>query len=488
MRSKAPDFPEGAEWLNTKPLSLAGNLKGHIVVLDFWTYCCINCIHLLPDLKELEKKYKDQPVIFIGVHSAKFRNEMEKKNVESAVERYEINHPVVIDAHHQIWNKHAVNSWPTVVVIDAEGFGIYHRGGENQIDSVDEAIQEALDQGSAALAEKKLEISVKKKKLKRTLSFPGKIDIDGDELTISDSNNNRILITKVTGNKAKILHEIGSGLPGLKDGGFKTAQFNHPQGVVRKGNFIYVADTENHAIRLIDIAKKTVSTIAGTGEKLVHAFAKGPEAMTALNSPWDVLIHGDFLYIAMAGSHQIWRMNLETHAVEGYAGTSGEDIIDGHRIKAWLAQPSGLATDGNTLFFADSETSSLRTVDFSSEEVHTLIGKGLFVFGHEDGLFDKALLQHPLGVAYHEGKIYIADTYNHAIRVADLKSQTIETLISAKDQNVCLPGKEKCDELALFEPNDVVVVENKLFIADTNNHLIRIFDREKNTLTDVEIQ
>jgi len=493
MRTVAPDFPPDHEWVNIKKkLSLKKNLKGHVVVLDFWTYCCINCIHTIPDLQFLEKKYKKDKVIFIGVHSAKFFNERNKENVKDAIQRYGINHPVILDNNHKIWNSHAVNSWPTIVIIDSEGKTLYHHSGENQLDPIMDAIDYALKEGKRkkTLAKEKISIKITLKKSKNTLSFPGKIWYDdrSQELLISDSGNNRILITKLKDKNAKIQAEVGSGKPGFKDGTFKTALFKHPQGLVKLNDKIYVADTGNHAIRVIDLKTKKVSTIAGTGKKPVHTYEKAGN----LSSPWDLIIHHDFLYIAMAGCHQIWRLDLKTNKIAPYAGNSGEDLVDGSRNRAWLAQPSGLTTDGNDIFFVDSETSSVRKLDLNKEKVTTLIGKGLFVFGHQDGLFDQALLQHPLGIHFYNKQLYLADTYNNAVKVLDLKSKTKTTLVGTKEKNrdICTVNKggmKTCKELPLNEPNDVIALEDKILIADTNNHVIRILDRKTMKLYMVKV-
>ena len=122
VRPQAPQFPKNFEWLNTdQPLALDGNLKGHVVVLDFWTYCCINCMHILPDLEYLEQKYADQPVMVIGVHSAKFETEREAENIRQAIQRYRIHHPVIVDQDFAVWNSFGASAWPTFAIIDSSG-------------------------------------------------------------------------------------------------------------------------------------------------------------------------------------------------------------------------------------------------------------------------------------------------------------------------------------------------------------------------------
>lgn len=488
---RAADFPEDLPWINTqKPLNLE-KLKGHVILLDFWTYCCINCIHVLEDLKYLEEKYKDEPFIVIGVHSAKFKNEKDVENIKSAVSRYQIKHPVLVDNELQLWKAYNVNAWPSMVLIGSDGKIMGKVSGEGNRDFLDNSIEDALDKGKTEgiLAEKRIEI-IPDVFIESFLQFPGKIDIDAQSNTlfISDSNHDRILQVKLQDNEiGDVIKTIGEGRSGFKDGNLADARFNKPQGIVFKEGVLYVADTENHAIRKIDLSNESVSTIAGTGKQGFTRKYSGNPLKVSLSSPWDLEIQDNQLYIAMAGTHQIWKLDLKENVLEHFAGSGIENIIDGPIQKAALAQPSGLTLDArnNRLYFADSEVSALRYVDFKTQEVRTIIGKGLFNFGMRDGEFGKTLLQHPLGLDILDEKIYIADTYNHAIRMVDLNKKITETLIYRPKKGICKIGNEDCDVLPLYEPNDVKIMGEKLYIADSNNHLIRVFDLNKRKLSDL---
>ncbi|MBI4457982.1 redoxin domain-containing protein [Candidatus Uhrbacteria bacterium] len=475
---RAPEFPSSAVWINAvKPLRLA-DLKGQVVLLDFWTYCCINCIHVMPDLKYLEHKFAGRPVVVIGVHSAKFENEQEVGNIESAVARYEIEHPVLVDNEHIVWNAYGVRAWPTFVLIDAEGVIRAQGSGEGLRDALEKQIGDLLAEGEKkGFLGSPLPTAAPRRAPAGTLSFPGKIAIDpgGKRLAIADSNHNRILLCVLeTPEHAKIVEAIGTGSVGAADGGFSAAQFNHPQGLCFAGEKLYVCDTENHLLREVDLAEKTVTTLA---------------AGATLNSPWDVAWRDGELYVAMAGSHQIWRLDLASGRIEPWAGNGRENIVDGDRRNAELAQPSGLSLFGDELYFADSEVSALRVCHLKSGEVETLVGTGLFDFGFRDGAFDAALLQHCLGVCAADGKVYVADAYNHAVREADLAARTVKTLVGRmKDKKVCMIGDAACELLPLSEPNDVELVGRKLYIADTNNHLIRVLDLPTMALKDVKVE
>lgn len=479
----APELTGGVAWLNTAgPLRLK-DLRGKIVLLDFWTFCCINCIHVLPDLAKLEKKYPNELVV-IGVHSAKFENEKNTEAIRKAVVRYEIAHPVVNDANQKIWQAYRANSWPTMVLIDPEGKIVWRESGEGLYDELDAEISRLI---KVHKARKTLNTKPLKFELARfsemgqsPLFFPGKVvaDAAGQRLFIADSTHHRIVITDLTGKKIAI---AGTGEPGAKDGGFDQARFNDPQGMALKGDILYVADRKNHLIRALDLKKQTVSTVAGTGQQGRDREGDLPARKVGLNSPWDLLIVGDRMFIAMAGHHQIWVMDLKTRRAAAYAGDGGEDIVDGSLARSRLAQPSGLATDGKKLYVADSETSSIREVPITGRgEVRTIVGLGLFEFGDNDGIGNQVRLQHALGVAHHNGLLYVADTYNNKIKVIDPAKRTSKTLL----------GGEPAGWLAapLFsEPGGISYAGGKLYVADTNAHRIRVVDVEKKTIATLKL-
>jgi thiol-disulfide isomerase/thioredoxin len=470
----APEFPEGLEWLNTdRPLRMK-DLRGKIVMLDFWTYCCINCMHIIPDLKRLEKKYPNELVV-IGVHSAKFTTEKESENIRQAILRYRIEHPVVNDRDMVIWSMYGARAWPTVVLIDPNGKVVGAMSGEGIYEPFDRAIQELIARHDprGEIDRTPLQLKLEREKTPRgILEFPGKVLADerSGQLFIADSGNNRLVVLSLKDGALKAV--IGSGEEGYKDGSFDEAQFRHPQGMAYRNNRLYVADTENHAIRLIDFEKRTVSTIAGTGKQMRFWGEGGAARETDLSSPWDVVLVGDTLYIAMAGVHQLWRLDLRRGVVEPHAGSGREARFDAPLRQAALAQPSGITTDGKRLYFADSESSSLRAADIDPNgRVDTLVGGDLFDFGDIDGEGRRARLQHPLGVVYHKGVIYVADTYNNKIKRYDLATGRIETFLG--DGTAGLRDGERP---TFDEPGGVSIAGDKLYIADTNNHAVRIAD------------
>ena len=511
-RIDLPDFPKDSTWLNTTGPLRKRDLNGKFVIIDFWTYCCINCIHVLPTLKKIEEKYEKE-VVVIGVHSAKFETEKDSKNITDAILRYEIKHPVINDHDHKIWDGFGVRSWPTLLLVDPEGKVVWAKNGETRFEELDLLLKVGIEyyKSKDLLNEEPFHIeTAKNANPDSPLRFPGKIlaDEKNDRLFITDSNHNRIVITKLDGTLVDI---IGSGSIGKVDGKFADCSFDHPQGVAQINQTLYISDTENHLLRKADLKAKTVTTIAGVGTQAVTGFPGlekllrddplpdrwiGKPLETALNSPWALWIHKDQLYIAMAGPHQIWKMPLDESEIGPFAGNGREDIVDGKLLPkepyaegfSSFAQPSGLTSDGDWLFVADSEGSSIRAVPFdSSKQVKTVIGTAgrprgrLFDFGDIDGDKETARLQHALGVVYHEKKIYVADTYNNKIKVVDADSGETKTIAgtgAAGDDN----------ELPTFdEPAGITFAKNKLYVADTNNHLIRTIDLKTQEVTTLTI-
>ncbi len=471
----APEFPEGLDWLNTaSPLKLS-DLRGKFVLLDFWTFCCINCMHILPDLRGLETKYS-QELVVIGVHAAKFEHEKDTAEIRKAILRYGVRHPVVNDSGFHVWRLYAAHAWPTLVLINPVGKIIGQYSGEGVYEPFDALLSQAIPyfEARGQLQRSALNFVTEEEKRANTLlNFPGKVSSDeaSGRLFVTDSGHHRILVVNPDG---KILDVVGSGEEGAGDGSFENSTFQHPQGTFLSGDVLYIADTENHLIRAAGLKNRTVTTPLGTGLQARGPAYPGKGTSVDLNSPWDLLVHERNLYIAMAGAHQLWVADLNTWDARAYAGTGAEQIYDGRLREAVLAQPSGIATDGHKLYFADSETSSIREAGFGDgARVETIVGKGLFEFGDMDGDAATARLQHPLGIAVRDGWIYVADSYNNRIKLIDPIKRNVTTLAGSG-------RKELTDgllrEAAFNEPGGLAWLGGKLYVADTNNHQIRVLD------------
>jgi hypothetical protein len=433
----------------------------------------------------------------VGVHSAKFTTEKATHNVRKAVLRYEIEHPVVNDKDFVVWQHYGVRAWPTLMFIDPEGKVIARHEGEFPLEALDGVVGEMVKEFDAQglMDRRPLRFKLEREKeWERPLSFPGKVEADAasGRLFIADSNHNRIVVASLDG---EVMHIIGSGRAGLADGGFGEAAFNDPQGMALDGvgahgraPMLYVADTKNHAIRKVDLINRTVQTIAGTGEQAMMSRPDmiGAGASTPLSSPWDVALNDGTLYIAMAGFHQLWRLELETNEVRPHAGNGRERIVDGPLASAQLAQPSGIATDGAKLYFTDSETSAVRTADLGSDgRVATMVGLDLFTFGDVDGVGDQVRLQHPLGIDVQDGVLFIADTYNNKVKRGFPATRGVTAFLGSGE-----PGQKDGigREAQFHEPGGLSVADGNLYIADTNNHAIRVADLQSQEVTTLELK
>ncbi|MFI6486977.1 thioredoxin-like domain-containing protein [Streptomyces sp. NPDC050564] len=455
VRVRAPELTGKGGWLNTggKELTLA-DLRGRIVVLDFWTFCCINCLHVLDELRELEEKHRDT-VVIIGVHSPKFVHEAEHQAVVDAVERYGVEHPVLDDPELATWKQYAVRAWPTLVVIDPEGYVVAQHAGEGHAHAIARLVEEleaehatkgTLRRGDGPYVAPEPEPT--------TLRFPGKaLALPSGNLLVSDTTRHQLVELEADGET--VVRRIGSGVRGLVDGAAEAAGFSEPQGLaLLDDGAVVVADTVNHALRRLDLATGEVTTLAGTGRQWWQGSpTSGPARSVDLSSPWDVAVFGGRVWIAMAGVHQLWAYDPADKTVGAAAGTTNEGLVDGPGAEAWFAQPSGLAATADRLWLADSETSALRWVDLDGV-VHTAVGTGLFDFGHRDGAAEQALLQHPLGVtALPDGSVAVSDTYNHALRRFDPATGEVTTL--ATD---------------LREPSDAVLVGDDIVVVESARH------------------
>ncbi|MFF9397894.1 NHL domain-containing thioredoxin family protein [Streptomyces sp. NPDC014744] len=459
-RVRAPELIGKGGWLNTgdRQYTLA-DLRGRIVVLDFWTFCCVNCLHVLDELRELEEKHRDT-VVIIGVHSPKFVHEAEHEAVVDAVERYEVRHPVLDDPELATWKQYAVRAWPTLVVIDPEGYVVAQHAGEGHAHAIEKLVEELETEHAAKGTLRRGDGPyVPPEPVATHLRFPGKALLlpDGGFL-VSDTTRHRLVELEADGETVR--RHVGTGDRGYADGAADEARFSEPQGLaVLPDGRIAVADTVNHAVRALDRTTGTVTTLAGTGRQRWQGTpTSGPAREVDLSSPWDVAWFADRLWIAMAGVHQLWTYDPATETVRVAAGTTNEGLVDGTAEEAWFAQPSGLAVsaDGERLWVADSETSALRYVerDGTGFAVRTAVGTGLFDFGHRDGAADQALFQHPLGVtALPDGSVAVCDTYNHALRRYDPASGEVTTL--ATD---------------LREPSDAVLVDGDLVVVESARH------------------
>lgn len=434
---RAPELTGRGGWLNAPQQRLA-DFRGRFVLLDFWTFCCVNCLHVLDELRPLERSHHDVLTV-VGVHSPKFAHEAVHENVVAAVERYEVHHPVLDDPDLTTWKQYAIRAWPTLVLIDPEGYVVHVASGEGHVDGLtrllDELIAEQDEKGTLHRGEGPY---IPPLPAPTELRFPGKALKVPEGLLVTDSAQHSVVL-------------LDGETVVQRWGGIRGEPFAEPQGLCEWNGTVLVADSANHQLKTLDLATGQITTVAGTGAVWRPGDpTEGPATEINLSTPWDVAVHDGRVVIAMAGTHQLW--SFDGQRVQVIAGTTGEGLRDGEAMKAYLAQPSGLASGTDRLWFVDAETSALRW--YAHGQVGTAVGTGLFDFGHRDGPARDALLQHPLGVTVlPDGSVAVSDTYNGALRRYD--GVTVSTLMTG-----------------LQEPSDAVVDGDHLLVVESAAHRV----------------
>lgn len=472
-----PEFDPDLVWVNTLPLTFREELKGKIVILHFWTSCCINSMHTIPDMKRLMQKYQDDPVVCLGVHSPKYPLEKTDSHFVQAVEANAIDYPVVNDKKLTLWGALGLRSWPTFVIVGPKGNLLFSASGEGHFETVDNYIAATLDYYPADDFSSTPLPFVEQKKSQSFFSFPTKLAVDliGKRLFICDSGHHRIVAADFEGN---VLQIIGTSSPGFIDGELSQSAFHTPTGIAYHQQQLIIADRGNHALRIADLATGQVTTIAGNGAQGRDYKGGSYGSEQLLNSPWDVCLSpsGDKVYIAMAGLHQIWSHEFSTGRTRNLSGSGVEHHFNSnHLLHAAWAQPSGLVYGPDHLYIADSESSTIRAISLTDSTTTTLAG-GL-EFGDCEGQGEEALLQHPQGLCWMSGsnKLLIADTFNHRIKLLDDKTQTLSFLAGTG-----LPGyvDGPFESAEFCCPGGIAYADSMqlAFVADTYNHCIRVLD------------
>lgn len=473
MRVRAPELG-GRRWLNTG--GAAPDLCGKIVLLDFWTFCCVNCLHVLDELRPVEEEFADVLVV-VGVHSPKFAHEGEPAAVDAAVERYGVHHPVLDDPDLAMWDAYAARAWPTLAVVDPEGYVVAQMAGEGHAHGLAVLIRELVAEHTAKGTLRRGDGPyVAPPPPSTALRFPGKVVATPGGFLVSDTAHHQVV--QVDAEFGEV-HRFGTGARGFRDGA--SPEFSEPQGLAvlpaevaaEVGYDVVVADSVNHALRGLRLADGHVTTVAGTGSPLRERVEPGGSA-AELSTPWDVAWWRDRIVVAVAGWHQLWTFSPVSGELAVLAGTTTEGLRDGPVTDAFFAQPSGLAVAGDLLWVADAETSAVRALDLdATPQVSTAVGLGLFDFGFRDGPAREALLQHPLGVGVlPDGSIAVADTYNGAVR--RIAGGQVTTLA----QGLAEPSD------VLFDGETLVVVESAAHrlvrlpipagaLVDTGAHTVR---------------
>ena len=457
-------------------------------------------------MRKLEEKYPRHLAV-VGVHSGKYLAERVTHRIREASIRLGATHPVLNDRQFRVWRAYAVRAWPTLVAIDPRGYVVGTHAGEFTFEGIEPFVESTLarTRETGALTDETLHYAIGDPAPPQSslLRYPGKVAVDdahspSARIAVADTGNHRVLLGRLEpgGRRARIEQVFGD-TRGFADGRGVDARFDAPQGMCFAGDHtLYVADAESHAVRAIDLSSGAVRTLAGTGEQL-----RTREDMRAgaLSSPWDVTLVGETLWVAMAGIHQIWGLDLSgegarsagapwagrgaperprdatvTHLAPRTAhriGSGAEEIHDGPHPEAALAQPMGIASDGKRLYFVDAESSAVRWAHADpSGRVGTIVGTGLFDFGDKDGIGDDVRMQHQQGLAIHGGRLLVADSYNDALKWVDPATRRAETWVRG-----------------FAEPSGVAIANGLAYVADTNAHRIAVVGLETGEVEELEL-
>ena len=453
-----PEVPDQLHWFNVDSPVRLSEQKGRVILLNFNTYCSLRCLRVVEDLDYLADKYPNKLVV-IGIHGPRFPAERSAGHVRHAISRHHIRHPVLHDPDYRLWQRFGIHSGPTLGVIDTQGNIVGSLSGEGNRHKLERIITALLARaGQAATGDEAPYVLKPASDPASPLCFPDKILATENRVYIADSGHHRVLATSSQG---VILHQYGDGNPGFLDGNGFAAAFHAPQGMVIDDEFLYVADSGNHAIRRINIRNDDVVTLAGTGtmgREPVGEYFSNPLEVD-LNTPGGLACKANMLYIAMTGLHQIWTLSLVTNTLEIFAGCGEEGLVDGASWNACFAQPSALSIIGQTLYVVDSGSSAIRSIDLNTRHVTTLVGRGLFDFGDTDGIGPDASFQYPLDIKADQTRksLWVADTYNNKIRKIRVDNKLVSSYRIKHPLN---------------EPGGLAFSGNTLYIANTNRHEI----------------
>lgn len=473
--------------LNTPRSLTKDELKGRILLLNFWNYGDVSCLQLLPGIAKIKGAFGND-VTVIGIHTPLSGHEGDYAALRRAVMRYGIDYPVVNDAEAVVRKAFHVKVWPAFALIDPQGKARTYEGIEG-FEELKLDVAALARQYHGKLPREYLGLRPESEQEDyRLLNSPGKIayvpNYRGNAaLLVADSGHDRVLIVDTGG---KVLEVIGSGKEGSNDGSYADARFDNPQGVLVKDDTVYIADTGNHLLRAVNLTEKKVRTLAGNttvGNALRKE--KVPALSVGMASPWDITFWPDMQHIAIAvaGLNQLWSYDIEAQTVSVLAGSGDKGMQDGEALQAKMAQPSGLSAMDDRLYVVDATSNSLRVLE--KGQMKTLIGSGLTQDGFADGLKDKALMQHPLAVLATKDGVLVADSYNHALRRYDVQRAVLERYIGSGVSGH-VDGRQ---EQALFsQPSGLAAGEGMLYVADTNNQAVRAVNLAKNEVVSLNMK
>ena len=457
--SFALEMPADLPWVNA-----AGppDLSGQVVMLVFWSSACVHSRHLIATVDRELRRDRARAVAAVGVHTPTFDAQRGEAHVARVVRERGVDFPVLVDDERALWRGYGCSAVPTLILIDPIGQVRYLGGGEvvdeERLSAVIDALHDEAAVDGHLGAPPAPPAGADPWPRDSALAAPTKLAIDPYRrwLWIADTARHRLIAAdSLTGDVQLV---AGTGSAGADDGALSSASFCHPRGMAVWDDTLFVADAGQHLVRAISLLDEQVRTVLGHGRRAVDAHGGGTSTDQGLASPWDVAMHEDELFIAMAGAHQVWSMDPHTQVACSYAGHGRPALDDGEPIASGFAQPSGLACAVGTVAVVDAQSSAVRLVDVHHSEVETVVGGGLGDHGDRVGPFASARLQHPTDVAALGDDWVIADTYNDAVKRLRMDTGEVEAILGPAD--------------GLRAPEGVVVDGDTMFVADTGNDRI----------------
>lgn len=467
--TRVTELPTSGIWLNAAPATLQ-DMRGRPLVLAFVNGASVWCMQRLAEVMRWQARNPGKVQLLV-VQVPRFEFEREPQHALKLLRRQGISAPVVLDAQWDAWRRFDVQSWPTLLMLDAYGQEQERLVGatgdlERALNSLGEGVMRPLDDDAYGVREINAEPRL-------PLLFPAGLVATADRLYVADTGHHRILECNHDG---RVLRQFGLGSADLINGGTGEAAFNRPQGLALVREILYVADTGNHALRSINLISGQVDTLCGNGR------AGDPRA-GVLAQPWDsplnhpaaVAVADNQVHIAMAGDNHIWSYDLGTRELRWRAGAGAVEVRDGSGHLAAFAQPCSLVAVQQTLYVCDALGSAIRSVQLRGDLVQTLVGQGPWESGNVDGPRLRARLQYPLALAMGPDSplLWIADAGNGSLRTLRLGGGDLST--------VNLPRR-------LHGPAALAVAAGAIWIAEADAHAVLRFDPLSGELSEVPIE
>ena len=466
----APELSDRLEWVNAERIRL-GECTGRVVVLAFFNQASAYCHTLLETLHHLALKHP-QRLQVIGLHVPKYPFERDGARVAEGISRLGIRFPVASDTDYIAWQHYGIHGWPSLALIDANGRLRQVLAGDVNAQLIEDTLQPLLDDAPSPLDDTRASISGRRESGSRTLHHPAGIAIGPERMYIADAGHHQVLECNLHG---RVLTRYGTGHAELVDGGPDECAFDAPHGLLLHREALYVADTGNHALRRINLRTGQVETLAGNGRPgTLEGQRIDTPREASLNRPWGLALDGERLYISLAGLNQVWAWEMASGALVHVAGSGQFGHGDGHARSARMAHPAGLAALQNTLYIVESGSATLRRLSFNDGQLRTLVGSGVFEFGHEDGPRERASLSCPQGLALQVDSpvLWLADAGNDRLRTLRLGGGSVATARI---------------EHTLNRPQAIASGEGAVWLVNTDAHQVLRMDLATGEVDEVEV-